>query len=51
MLQIAVGLVAPTPVQQIVGDLNHDRAIDVFDAIMILQYIVGSAEVNGCGPP
>ena len=50
-LQIAAELVEPTPTQAILSDLNRDETVDVLDAIIALQHIVGSAQITGCGPP
>ena len=51
MLQIAVGLIEPTPTQLILGDLNQDGTINVFDGITVLQISVGLITVDACGPP
>ena len=40
-LQIAVGLITPTPVQLIVADVDGNGSIQAFDASLILQYAVG----------
>ena len=40
-LQMAVGLVTPTPVQFIVADVDGNEVIQAFDASLILQYAVG----------
>ena len=51
-LQIAVGLVDPTPTQKALGDLNRDASVDVLDAITALRYIVGLRPMlDACGPP
>jgi len=48
-LQIAVGLLQPTPRHLILGDLNRDRLVDVADAVMSLQYMLGLLAVISCG--
>ena len=50
-LQIIVGLIEPTETQLIQGDVVRDGLINVFDAIVILQHIVGLTEITECGPP
>lgn len=40
-LRIVVGLTEPTQTQRILGDLDRNGAIDLSDAIMKLQHIVG----------
>jgi len=50
-LQITVGIIVPTPTQQILSDLNQDGVINVFDAIIGLQHIVGLIpSLDQCGP-
>ncbi len=46
-----VGLIDPTPSQLINGDLPPDGKLDVFDAIAMLQMIVGAVVVDQRGPP
>ena len=50
LLQVAVGLIQPTPLQQQLGGLNRDGNINVFDAITTLPIIVGLINVSECGP-
>ena len=49
LLQIAVGLILPTPDQMVLGDLNQDGEINIFDAIIGLQIVVGLTTVSECG--
>jgi|GEM_PF-5219851 hypothetical protein len=50
-IQIIVGLVDATPLQQVLSDVVRDGQIDVLDVILMLQHIVGEAQIDGCGPP
>ena len=50
LLQIAVGLITPTPDQLVLGDVNQTETINVFDGIIILQHIVGLLTITDCGP-
>jgi len=51
VLQIAAGLVEPTPIQLRVGDLNRDGNINVLDGITVLQISAGLVTISECGPP
>lgn len=46
---MSVGLVEPTATQALVGDLNRDGNISVFDAITLLQMSVGLVTASECG--
>lgn len=49
-LRIMVGLTEPTQTQRILGDLNRNGAIDLSDAILSLQHIVGLLSApTACG--
>lgn len=51
-LQIIVGKVGPTRIQEIFGDVVRDGTINVFDVILTLQAIVGKVPtIEECGPP
>ena len=51
-LQIAVGLVEPTEIQEVLSDLNSDGSVNVFDAVIGLQHIVGMIpSLDECGLP
>ena len=58
-LKIAVGLIDPTPREQIVGDVQLDNDpdpdgdgdIDVLDALRNLKAVVGLADITSCGGP
>lgn len=51
-LRITVELIEPTLTQSIISDLNRDRVVDVFDAIISLKHIVGLLPtLDECGPP
>jgi V8-like Glu-specific endopeptidase len=50
-LQIIVGLIEPTELQQVLGDLNRNGRIDIGDVVLQLQAIVGLFKINTCGMP
>ena len=45
------GLVPETNDAVVLADLNRDGQTNVFDAILVLQDIVGIAPISECGPP
>ena len=48
-LQIAVGAIQHTQAQLRFSDLNGDHAINIYDAIKVLQHIAGLTTIEGCG--
>ena len=41
ILRIGVEALSPTDRQRVIGGVNQDGGVNVFDAIIALQYIVG----------
>jgi uncharacterized repeat protein (TIGR01451 family) len=49
ILQVVVELLEPTAAQIELGDVTGDGELGIDDVIIILQHIVGTAEIQSCG--
>jgi len=50
-VQIIVGVIEPTELQEQLSDVALDEQTNIFDVILTLQHLVGLAQITECGLP